>query len=310
MKRLLFLLVWLFPLLVNGQQQTINVGTSANDHTGDPLRDAFVKVNHNFTELYSGAGSSNYTGTSPTTTTVGGLPAGSDISSHSISSILQSILCPYINPTFSSFSINVSPTVEVGTGISLSKTATWNIVLGSGTVALCDLLDVTAGTTLLTNTPNDGTQSFTATTITLNTNGATQTWRMVGHNTTPAGDFNSSNYVVTSRFYRFWDAVSASPTNSVTIRAYSNSAFHSGASTFTLVTGTSLTKFVVALPPGVTIASVFDQTVNSFVTGDYALTGTVNVVDAGGTNRAYNIYEMNIVTPYSSSHNHVVTTTN
>ena len=34
-------------------QQTINIGTSANDGTGDPLRTAFGKVNDNFTELYS-----------------------------------------------------------------------------------------------------------------------------------------------------------------------------------------------------------------------------------------------------------------
>lgn len=34
-------------------KQTINVGTSANDGTGDPLRDAFIKTNDNFTELYN-----------------------------------------------------------------------------------------------------------------------------------------------------------------------------------------------------------------------------------------------------------------
>jgi len=37
-------------------QQTINIGTSANDGTGDPLRTAFEKANNNFTDLYSGAG--------------------------------------------------------------------------------------------------------------------------------------------------------------------------------------------------------------------------------------------------------------
>lgn len=34
-------------------QQTINVGATANDSTGDPLRTAFTKINANFTELYS-----------------------------------------------------------------------------------------------------------------------------------------------------------------------------------------------------------------------------------------------------------------
>jgi len=34
-------------------KQTINVGTTANDRTGDPLRIAFTKINQNFTELYN-----------------------------------------------------------------------------------------------------------------------------------------------------------------------------------------------------------------------------------------------------------------
>ena len=35
-------------------KQTINIGSSANDGTGDPLRTAFDKINDNFTELYGG----------------------------------------------------------------------------------------------------------------------------------------------------------------------------------------------------------------------------------------------------------------
>ena len=34
-------------------KQVINIGTTANDNTGDPIRDAFDKVNDNFTELYT-----------------------------------------------------------------------------------------------------------------------------------------------------------------------------------------------------------------------------------------------------------------
>ena len=35
-------------------RQTINIGTTANDGTGDPLRTAFDKINDNFSELYGG----------------------------------------------------------------------------------------------------------------------------------------------------------------------------------------------------------------------------------------------------------------
>ena len=34
-------------------QQIINVGSSANDGTGDPLRTSFQKINANFSELYA-----------------------------------------------------------------------------------------------------------------------------------------------------------------------------------------------------------------------------------------------------------------
>ena len=35
-------------------QQVINIGTTANDGTGDQLRDAFDKTNDNFNEVYAG----------------------------------------------------------------------------------------------------------------------------------------------------------------------------------------------------------------------------------------------------------------
>ena len=40
-------------------KQTINIGTTANDRTGDPLRTAFTKTNSNFTELYANVATLN-----------------------------------------------------------------------------------------------------------------------------------------------------------------------------------------------------------------------------------------------------------
>ena len=37
-------------------QQTVGIGSSANDGTGDPLRTAFTKINENFTEVYASLG--------------------------------------------------------------------------------------------------------------------------------------------------------------------------------------------------------------------------------------------------------------
>ena len=40
-------------------QQTINLGITANDGTGDPLRTAFLKINANFTDVYNQMNSLN-----------------------------------------------------------------------------------------------------------------------------------------------------------------------------------------------------------------------------------------------------------
>lgn len=48
-------------------KQTINIGTAANDGTGDSLRTAFQKAQSNFDELYTGAGG-NFSSTDDTTT--------------------------------------------------------------------------------------------------------------------------------------------------------------------------------------------------------------------------------------------------
>lgn len=260
----------------------------------------------------SGGGSSTYAGASPTTITVGGLPSGSAISGNTYDAIIQSIVAPYVNPSFSSFSVSgQATTVEVGTTLSGSKTFTWGITLNSGAVSLIDLFDITAGSTLLSNTPNDGSQAQTVTTIQLNTNGATQSWRGILHDTNVVQNINSSPFTVTSRFYRFFGATASSPANSAAVRALPSSAFHTGASTFTLTTGTTLIKFVVALPPTVTISSVIDTgNLNADITANFILTGTINVLDAGSTNRSYNIYEYNIGSPYPVSTNLSITTAN
>lgn len=218
----------------------------------------------------------------------------------------------YIDPVFTSFSVSgQSTTVEVGTTLSGSKTFTWAITAGSGVVNTIDIYNITAGSTLVSGTPNDGSQAATITTIQLNSNGATQSWRGVGNNSSPVGTFNSSPFTVTSRFYRFYGPTASNPTNSAQVRALSSSAFHTGATTFTLNTGSTQVKFAVALPPGVTISQVIDlDALNANITSEYVLTGTVNVTDAGGTSRSYNLYVMTIGSPYASDHRHSITTAN
>lgn len=275
-------------------------------------RISYDNVNGWFRLDVGGGSGGVYGGNSPTTVTVGGLNSGSSIIGNTYDQIIQAILAPYVNPIFNSFSVSNAQTVEVGTTLSGSKTFSWGINVNSGTISGVDLYDITAASTLLAGTPNDGTEARTITTIQLNSNGATQSWRAIGNDTGggPA-TFNSNSYTVTGRYFRFFGPVSSSPANSASVLAISAGTFHTGATTLTLNTGNTQTKFIVALPPSVTISSVIDVTaLNAVITSSYVLTGTINVLDAGGTNRSYNIYEMNIGAPYSTSHNHSITTSN
>lgn len=258
--------------------------------------------------------SGSYTPQGTTLATVGGITSGTNLGTSPIAlqDLLDDIFYPYVNPVFTSFSITgQSTTVEVGTTLSGSKTFTWGVTANSGVVSTIDLYNVTTAATLLAGTANDGTQAQTITTVQLNSNGATQVWRGIGHDTgTSPSDFNSSTFTVTSRFYRFYGA-DALPTNSATVRALPSSVFHTGATTFTFESGTSLSSFIVALPPSVTISSVSDlDALGADLTAQFVLTGTVNVLDAGSTNRAYNIYQYLADAPYNESHTIQVITAN
>lgn len=63
-------------------QQIINIGTVANDGTGDPLRDAMDKVNDNFTELYSGSTAARGTISGTTSTIANNASANVTISGY------------------------------------------------------------------------------------------------------------------------------------------------------------------------------------------------------------------------------------
>lgn len=102
----------------------------------------------------AGGGSGVYAGTSPTTTTVGGLTGSSAIAGLTYDQIFQLMLCPYNAPSFASFGISgQSTSIEVGTIISGSKSFTWSFNQSGNVQAnTLDIVDTTNSTTIVTNT--------------------------------------------------------------------------------------------------------------------------------------------------------------
>jgi len=126
-------------------RQNINIGSSANDGTGDPLRTAFDKINDNFVELY---GADNNLNT---------LDANLDVSTHSITTgVTNGDITITPNGTGS---INLGAMKFVGTTISSDDSTQITIaenIQTTGTLAV-------AGATTVTGALSSGTSLALAT---------------------------------------------------------------------------------------------------------------------------------------------------
>lgn len=168
-----------------------------------------------------------YTGLSPTTTTVGGLEAGSEIDNFTFSSILEQILVPYIAPTFSSFSISQSSPVEVGTTISGIKSFTFSLNQpGNVNDNSVSIVDITNNVTLATNLGvTDSPTNVNIGSIQKTAPGL-HNWRATATNTQDAS-FNSTNATVSWLWRLYSGTSSGSVLEEADIQSLSNSVLTS-----------------------------------------------------------------------------------
>jgi len=275
-----------------------------------------------------GGGSSIYNGTSPTTITVGGLPAGTPITGLTYTEIFQLMLSAFVTPTVGTFTMSSQAlTIEVGTALSGNKTFNWTFnsvaTVQDNTI---NIIDVTNANTPLVGGTN---LSKALTTISLPignvfpTGSTTQVWKLTGIDThavpfsTGTGGGNANNITINIRFNRWWGPVAAYPLGGNTAaqnRAYaiglpSTGVQTPGVNSFTLVTGTTQINFIVLLPPGITITSVIDTTNGNTNLTSFYVASTLSINDAGGRPVTYNMYQYTVASPYSLSANHSITTT-
>lgn len=121
----------------------------------------------------------------------------------------------------------------------------------------------------------------------------------------PAGTKSQSRSVTGS--YRNWFGPNGStdPADGDDIRNLS----YSYNNTFTLNTGSTDTKHVIAIPSTKTLVSVIDSdALNADLVGSYIQSGTITTVpDGGGNSVNYKVYILTLATPYASNHKHNVT---
>lgn len=105
---------------------------------------------------------STYQNTNPTPITVGGIPAGTTFPTPlTVQEMFDKLLYPYIDPTFSSFSIFSIPTVvEVGYTVPAAVTFTWGTTTpGNVQTNTISIQDITQSLTLSSGLANDGAES-------------------------------------------------------------------------------------------------------------------------------------------------------
>lgn len=123
-----------------------------------------------------------YTKSSPATCNVGGISIGNVLTGKTIETLLEEMLAPYIEPTFSAFNVNISSPIEVGSSVSGIKTFTWSTTTSSNvksnSIGICEV----SGSMLGSGLANDGTENLD---IGTKTNGSPiiWTWQITGSST-------------------------------------------------------------------------------------------------------------------------------
>jgi len=162
-----------------------------------------------------------YTNPAPVPTTIGGVISGMTFSAATLQYMFDTLLYPYLNPTFSSFSIVGQPTsLEVGNTIAGgSRTFSWATTYG-GNIKTNTVKIRNANTGVYISTPasgmtNDGTEVISIACVTRTTAGS-QTW--TAYATTKKNVTISRNFSVTwyNRIYYGTSALTALTANDIT----------------------------------------------------------------------------------------------
>jgi hypothetical protein len=176
---------------------------------GENIDNGWVVIISYFEGISLSESVGTYDLTSPTTTDVGGLPAGTDITGMTWQQILEMILNDYLEPLFVAFGITEIPSlIEVGVALSGVKTFTWSISNSLNVqVNTIAIRDVTANVLIASALANDGAEGVDIGIIP-NVAPMARSWRAEGVNTN-TNPFQSANKTVQSIYPWFYGKVAS-----------------------------------------------------------------------------------------------------
>lgn len=230
------------------------------------------------------SGSGTYTSGSPTTVTIGGIPAGSVFVETPFQDMWEQLLHPYQAPGFTSFSINHPSVVEVGYTIPVNVSFSWS-TSNSGNIQTnsISLTDVTGGNTLLASgLANDGSEALTLGSTIQKTTATTHQFRANGTNTNAVGFLTTTT--ITWLWRQFYGVQAAATLSESQIEALAGTSLATGYAG-TYATGGGGYKYVCfANAAGGQINTVKDQLTGFNV--PMAVSAPYSNVDGGGFNYA------------------------
>jgi hypothetical protein len=161
-------------------------------------------------KVFSTSGSTLYSGASPSTITVGWMPANTVLTGKTVSKILETILVKYIAPSFSTFTMSgvglIPTTVEVGCQITGSKDFSFAFNQAANVSGQTLFIkDVSVGNCRNANAcPITSPQSVVIATRTFASCGEQQTWCGLARDKQGNPQFGSGGYTVTAYYPYYW----------------------------------------------------------------------------------------------------------
>jgi hypothetical protein len=238
-----------------------------------------------------------YTNSAATTSTLGGIAAGSTFSAKTIQEMFDDLLYPYQTPAFTSFSrTNLSSTYELGQTVLIgSQTFTWTTSnstnVSANTISIVQNFSPT--TTVLSGSANDGTQNLTLANSYSAGSLTTTTLYTISAKNSLGSTFTST---ISRTWYPRWYYGKFSGTSinaSELVALPSNALASSVVGTYYSIPSSVSAEYVYfAIPNTLAQPSDFrDSTGGCFGTNfPYSVQGSVVVTNAYGVNITYTVY--------------------
>lgn len=234
-----------------------------------------------------------------TATNLEGFPVGTTFENKTIKEMLDTLLYPYQLPSFETFTINVNPTIEVGTSIPLSKFFTWSTNYSENvednSIRISYLIDDTIYVYpdfLEDGFANDGSETIVGDEdpLIVSIVPGNQTFSISGSNTN-GGTF-TKDVIINWKYKIFYGVTDSAPIDSESIRELPNYTFDTNSFSINI----NDNVYSIAIPSTKSLVSV----ITSFpedITDNFVETSVDLLLPDNETTVSYKVYTLTTILP-------------